>query len=158
MKNLSLLFGTALLFLLGACSTPGDYNVAVMDETVKVEKSARNVEKLLKEGNLDAAQISLKEGQEIAKASLGKLERMSAFRDDDLLRQAAINFVAFYDRLFTSEYQEAFDLLKAGITYTEDRVEVMEDIYKLEIELRQQLMNEHIAFIKKYGLIAAGIN
>ena len=154
MKNLSFLFCMALLLLLGACSTPGDYNVAIMDETIKVEKSAINVVKLLKDENLDAAQTALQESRDIAKAALEKLERMSAFRDDDLLRQSAINFVAFYDRLFTNEYQEAYDLLKMGITYTEDRANVIDDIYKLEIELKQQLMNEHIAFIKKYGLIA----
>ena len=156
MKKLSLLFGAAFLLLLGACTAPCDYNVSVMDKIAEVEKTVFNVTRLLEEKNFEAVRIAFPEGKERTKATLKKLESMSAFRDDDLLRQAAIQFVTFYDGLFSNEYQEAFDLLEKGESYTMTDLDVINNISERELEVRLHLQSEHIAFIKKYGLIAAG--
>ena len=87
MKNLTFLIGIVFLLLFGSCSSPIDYNVSIMNEIEKVEKG----------------------GAKQAKASLEKLEKMSAFRGDDAFWQAAIEFVKFYDELFSDENQETFD-------------------------------------------------
>ncbi len=157
MKNFSLLFGALFLLLLGACSSPADYNTSIMDEAVKVEKEALKITNLLQEKDFKNAQNAFFEGQKQTKTSLKKLENMSAFREDDSLRQAAIKFVAFYDGLFANEYQEAFDLLKKGGPYTMDEgdhlFEVMSNVSKQGIEVKQNLIKEHLAFIERYNLI-----
>jgi len=134
MKNLTFLLGITLL-LFGSCSNPGDYNTSIMNEVVKVENEVLKIAGQFENGNLKKTQINFREGKEQTKASLEKLENMSAFRDDDALRQAAIKFVKFYDELFTNEYQVFIN-------------------FEQELEIKNNLVSEQYAFIKKYGLIA----
>ena len=157
MKNLLSLSGVILLLLLGACSTPADYNTAVMDQAVSVEREAANITRLLQERDFEGAQNAFEAGRDRTKRALSRLERMSAFRGDDALRQAAISFVAFYDRLFTNEYQEALDLLKRGGPFSMDEsdrlFEILTNISREGVDVKEHLVAEHLAFIERYGLI-----
>lgn len=157
MKKVTCLTGIIFLLLLTSCSSPADYNTSIMDEATKVEKQALKITKELQEKNFEKAQIAFQEGKEQTKKSLNKLERMSAFRDDDALRLAAVDFVKFYDGLFNNEYQETFDILKKGGRYSMedgDRLfEISQDISKHGVEVKQKLISEHFAFIKRYELI-----
>ena len=159
MKNLSWLLGATFLLLLGACSTPADYYTAITKETAKVEKETLNIATLLKERNIEEAQHAFEKGKKQTSKSLKKLEQMSVFRDNDALRQAAIEFVAFYDGLFNNEYQKAFDLLKREGSYTAEEAdllyEMMSIISILGTEVRRHLHDEQLAFIKEYGLIVS---
>ena len=159
MKKLSLLLGLALLLLLGACTTPADYNTSIMREVNRVERSALEIARLLGEKDFDAALIAFQEGKAQTSASLRRLQRMSAFRDDDALRQAAIDFVAFYDGLFTEEYQQMFDLLQRGAPYTMDEADLLfemkNNISKQGVDVKQRLVNENVAFVRRYNLIVS---
>ena len=159
MKNLSLLLGMILLLLLGAClSSPSDYNTAIMDQAMRVEEEALNITRLLQERNFEEAQSAFQRGRDQTRRSLERLERISAFRGDDSLRQAAIRFVVFYNELFTNEYQEALDLLQKGELTMEESgrlSEILIDISRRGVDVKEDLVNEHLAFIRRYGLIVA---
>jgi hypothetical protein len=156
MKKFSLLFSLAFLLLLGACTTPSDYNTAIMKEILKVERNAADIGRLLGEQDFKAAQTAFLEGKNQTEISLRRLERMSAFRDDDSLRQAAINFVAFYDKLFTDEYEKAFDLLQRGAPFSAEEAdflsEIKDNISEQGVEVKLQLVDENFAFVRRYGL------
>jgi len=138
MKNLSKLSILALLLLLGACSTPADYYQSIMNEIVKVDKINTNIQKLLRENKIDEAQTAFLNGQKQTKASLKKLESISAFREDDSLWKAAIGFVAFYDELFADD--EPF---------------TDEAFFIKEVEVKDNFLKEQLIFIKKCNLIAS---
>jgi len=127
-----------------------------MREVSRVERNAIEVARLLGEKDFEAALIAFREGKDQSKRSLRRLQRMSAFRDDDALRQAAIDFVAFYDGLFTNEYQHAFDLLQRGAPYTMEEAdllfEIKNNIAERGTEVKRHLVNENLAFMRRYNL------
>jgi len=158
MRNLLFLSGMILALSLGSCAlTPSDYNTAIMNQVVGVENEAANITKLLQERDFDGAQTALATGQERVKSALDRLEKMSAFRGDDALRQAAISFVSFYDRIFSNEYQESLDLLKRGGPFSMDEsdhlFEILQSISNEGIEVKENFIAENLAFIERYGLI-----
>lgn len=157
MKKTTYLIGITLFLSLISCSSPADYNTSIMDEAAKIEKEALKITKEIQDKNFEGAQIAFQEGKDQTKKSLNKLERMSAFREDDALRLAAVDFVKFYDDLFSNEYQEALDLLKKGEKYSvEEADRLFENIQKISKkgdDVKQNLIDEHLAFVKKYELI-----
>jgi len=157
MKNLLFLSGAILMLLLGSCSNPTDYNTAVMNQVNRVEEDAANIARLIQEQRFDEVQPALESGRERTKRALERLEGMASFRGDDALRLAAVDFVAFYDRLFTNEYQEAIALLQRGAPFSMDETDRMFEIFNNVanegVEVKEKLVAEHLAFIQRYGLI-----
>lgn len=144
MKKLTFLWGITFLWLFGSCSSPIDYNTSIMNEVEKVEKEVLKITEQQENSNLEKTQKAFQEGKKQIKSSLEKLENMSAFREDDALRQAAIKLVKFYDEFFTNENQEALDI--SAIT-------------QKEREVKQNLIDAQCAFIKRYDLnaVAKGV-
>ncbi|MDR1729370.1 MAG: hypothetical protein LBR52_01760 [Prevotellaceae bacterium] len=158
MKNLLFLSGMILALLLGACATsPAEYNTAIMDQVTNVEKDAVGIAKLVQEQKTDEIQPALESSREHAKKALKKLQAMSSFRGDDSLRLAAVEFAAFYDRLFTNEYQETVNLLQRGAPFSMDEsdrlFEIFTNVSKEGSDVKEKLIAEHLAFIQRYGLI-----
>ena len=159
MKNLLFLSGIILALLLGSCATnPTDYSTAIVNQVSSVITEKDNLLTLLQEQKFDEVQAALDRGKKRTQSALRKLQRMSAFRGDDGLRLAAIDFVSFYDRLFSNEeILKVADFAKRGEKFSIDENErlfqVLSNIFEEENAVTIKLVNEHNAFIQKYGLL-----
>jgi hypothetical protein len=127
-----------------------------MREVSGVERNVLEMARLLGERDFEAALVTFQEGKTQSERSLRRLQRMSAFRDDDALRLAAIDFVAFYDMLFKNEYQHVFDLLQRGAPYTSEEADLLltikNHIAEEGVEVKRRLVEENLAFIRRYSL------
>ncbi len=159
MKNLLFLPGIILALLLGACTTnPADYNTVIMSQVSSVITEKNNLLTLLQEKNFDEVQASLDRGKERTQSALEKLHGMSAFRGDDGLRLAAIDFVLFYNKLFSNEeIRKIADFAKQKEQFsteeTERLFEILSNILSEESTIMKKMADEHDAFVKRYDLL-----
>jgi len=158
MKNLLFLSGMTLMLLLGSCSNPTDYNTAIINQVSSVITEKDNLLRLLQEQKFDEVQAALDRGKERSQKALERLEGMSAFRGDDSLRLAAIDFVSFYNRLFSNEeILKVADFAKRGEQFTieenERLFQVLSGIFEEENAVTIKLSEVHNAFVEKNGLL-----
>ena len=148
-----------LMLLLGACtSNPGDYNTVIMNQAGSVITEKDNLLALLQEQKFDRVQAAIESGKERTQSALAKLQGMPAFRGDDTLRLAAIDFILFYDRLLSNEeILKAADFAQRGESFSVEESEyffqVLANIYKEENTAMMNMSKAHNTFIEKYGLL-----
>jgi len=106
-------------------------------------------------GNATEADSLLQQARTGITASLERLEKMGAFRGDDSLRQAALNYMKTNDDLLKAEYQQAIDLLKGNNTAeTEDQLTaILVSANQKRAKALEALVQQQQAFIRKYNLI-----
>lgn len=154
MKRVFYLVALVATLLMSACTTtPADYLDSVTTEVKKIS----DAEKVLA-NSLDSTQVS--DAKKAINKSYKKLQRMQAFRGNDSLRTAALEYGKFFNDLYNSDNNRLIYLLQksaAGDTLTDEEKAEHDMLFQNYLNgsniLNIRVTNAQIQFLKSYDLI-----